>query len=239
MHRDAQTLPLLLFCVSVCAIPSRTPLPPPLLGGVGRSKTAGPHPLRLCTNSKSDLCQTLTWFLRTLNNTPITALLNTVTGFHSLPQLLNSTCVREHAVVCDCWGEMAECIYSMSMPLCINHLTQTNCWPWIYASVRGSRWQCICLSHNGWYTKRAVIWQKCSPNGSRVRQRLAKGRQVTEEREWWMVTSPGWSHRLQTLPHGFFKTQNIARIRAAISAAVGEMDGQTGAYCALSSGAAL
>lgn len=40
-------------------------------------------------------------------------------------------------------------------------------------------------------------------------------------------------------PHGFFKTQNIAWIRAAISAAVGEMDGQTGAYCVLSLGAAL
>lgn len=204
----------------------------------GEAKTAGPHPLRLCTNSKSDLCQTLTWFLRTLNNTPITALLNTVTGFHSLPQFVEQhMCVCEHAVWCACWGEMPSAY--MSMPLCVNHLTQANCWPGIYASVTGSRWQCICLSRNGWYTKHAVIWQKCSPNGSRVRQRLAKGRQVTEEREWWMVTSPGWSHRLQTLPHSFFKTQNIACIRAAISATAGEMDGQTGAYCALSSEAAL
>lgn len=207
-------------------------------GGVGKSKPAGPHPLRLCTNSKSDLCQTLTWFLSTLNNTPITALLNTVTGFHSVSRLLYSRCVCEHAVMCMSVDERWPSAY-MSVPLCINHLTRANCWPWISASTRGSRWQCICLSHNGWYTKRAVIWQKCSPNGSRVRQRLAKGRQVTEEREWWMATSPGWSHQPQTLPHGFFKTENIAWIRAAISAAVGEMDGQTGAYCALSSGAAL
>lgn len=127
-----------------------------------------------------------------------------------------------------------------SVPLCINHLTQTYCWPWIYAGVRGSRWQCICLSHNGWYTKHAVIWQKCSPNGSRARQGLAKGAAgdrgtgVMDGGQPW-VEPPA----ADSPPAAFFKTQNIAWMRAAISAAVGEADGRTGAYCALSSGAAL
>lgn len=166
-------------------------------------ETAGPHPLGLCTNSKSDLCQTLTRFLSSLNNTPITALLNTVTGFHSLPHLLHSSCVCEHVAMCVSVEERWPSAYT-SVPLCINHLTQTYCWPWIYAGPRGSRWQCICLRHNGWYTKHAVIWQKCAPNGSRVRQSLAKGRQVTEEREWWMASSPGWSHRPADSPPRLF-----------------------------------
>lgn len=54
---------------------------------------------------------------------------------------------------------------------------------------------------------------------------------------WWAALGGATSRRLS--PTAFFKMQNIAWIRAAISATVGEADGQTGAYCALSSGAAL
>lgn len=68
---------------------------------------------------------------------------------------------------------------------------------------------------------------------------LGRGAAGDGKGERWMVISPGWSHQPQTLPHSFLETQSIARIRPAISTAVGETDEQTDAYCALSSGAAL
>lgn len=89
--------------------------------------------------------------------------MSTVTGFY------RPTCAD--VCVCAFTGEPV-CVHPW--PLCINHLTQTYCWLWIYASMRGSWWQCICPSHNGWYTEHAVIWQICSVNGSQVGRRSAE-----------------------------------------------------------------
>lgn len=62
---------------------------------------------------------------------------------------------------------------------------------------------------------------------------------------WQRSGSDGWRPALggaigrRLSPTVFLKTRNIAGAGAAISAAVGETDGHPGAYCALSSGAAL
>lgn len=89
-------------CVCVlCSVP-----PPAPLWREGGSRTATTHSLRLCTNSKSDLRQALTRFLSTLNKTPITALLNTVTGFHRFPWIVAwQMCVWTCLYVYVCWRE--------------------------------------------------------------------------------------------------------------------------------------
>lgn len=88
--------------ISVSVYHAVPPPPPPAWRGVGRRWTASTHSLGLCISSRSDLRQTLTRFLCTLNKTPITALVSTVTGFHSLPRA-----VAWMADVC------------LNMPLCL------------------------------------------------------------------------------------------------------------------------
>lgn len=66
-----------------------------------------------------------------------------------------------------------------------------------------------------------------------------RGSAGDRKRERWMVLSPGWSHQPQTLPHTFLNVQTIAWMRPAISTTLGWTDGQTDAYCALSSAVAF
>lgn len=107
--------------ISVSAYHAVPPPPPPAWRGVGRRWTASTHSLGLCISSRSDLRQTLTRFLCTLNKTPITALVSTVTGFHSLPWAV--------AWMADVCLNMPLCLQRrgasvcMYVPLCINHLT--------------------------------------------------------------------------------------------------------------------
>lgn len=113
------------------------------------------HSSVLCSSSNMTSVMTLTRFLHTLNKTPITPLEYS----NRFAWGMRWMCVCVHVFLC---GKV------VCLPYCINHLTQTDCWPWIYASVRGSRWQRICPHCNGWYTERTVIQQICCLNGSGV-----------------------------------------------------------------------